>query len=610
MAKTNLVPPLNQWNRSDGGDTTDLTDSFQASEDGMSCSYSVTHENSYLYRNIVTDSIKGHTLKLSVQSFTASDNLGWLHIRLYNADISTYTPMDYYTNEVLFPLEIEINVPGDCGRIQIRFRHVYDSDGIDPPSAMNISGVELYDTYTESLTALNFHKVLEENLPESVTPGTEHVYYTTDGSTVKQFISTKEGMLIQVGGSSAGSDEADKKYKNAYTQLHINERLEDVKTLLRKGHCIIFLVATDIHVRIEDGDVGRYNQVRDLIMVCDQFPVDYICCCGDIMSYCQEWNEMYEPRIEKVKNIFRQARSPWFATRGNHDYNDDDYNPGNNANIIEFDKDSADHLFVTNDVWNRSITSQFNPPSHIKVVFDESNPLCGYFYVDDYIKKHRMIFTDSEETHEDEFGRPYFENGEPNCYISGIETVHQVTWMVDKALDMTGKTDWVVSFYSHTAPYTDRGETDPLEFHGYGSNNPQIRAIIKAFQDGTSLNINYSALDTATHEWRSIPVIKDFSQQGAIKVIGWFAGHVHDDCYKKVDGLNVFVSTCTCAEQRKSWSQDPNGTKLPPERNNADLAMSMNMFIVNKDTRTVNVIKFGSKRDNTIKTSSDYEFEF
>lgn len=618
MAKENLLKPFPYWKKADGGSTTEVTDSFTVSEDGQTVSFTITHESSYIYYNLDTSGIKGHTLELSVGSLGSSDGQAWLQIRLYDAALENYTRIDKKQEDGDFvsgtAFKVAFEVPADCGRIRVCIRHEYASTGVDPAATITASGFSLVDTYTESLTALNFHKVLKENLPETVAAGTQHVYYTTDGVTVKQYISTAEGYLVPVGAEASAGEGGESAYYNAYTQQWIDERRDEIVALTKQGHCIVFAVATDIHVRIEDGDAGRYNQVRDYIMLSEQLPLDYICCCGDIMSYCQDWDEVYEPRIEKIKNIFNQARCPWWATRGNHDYNSDDNGAGgSNENIKDFNKETADRLLTTNEVWHRSITSKLPSAANIKVVFDETHPKFGYFYVDDYAAKHRLIFTNSEETHETELGRPYLgdaSNGEPDCFISGVETEHQVTWLVNKAMDMSGKEDWVVSFYSHTVPYTDRDEENCHEFHGYGGNNPTLRKVIKAFQEGTAVKVSYGLVDVITHEWKTIPIDKDFSSQGPIAVLGWFGGHCHDDCYRKVDGLNVTISTCTCASRRDRWSQDPDTPKLPPERNSTNYAMSVNVFVVNKDMRTIHMIKLGSKRDNAVKTSSDLTFTY
>lgn len=609
MANPNLLPGFSSWIAQSGSGTTDMS-TLSIAQDGLSCSFSVTHESSYIYYNLdaLTD-IRGHTLKLTVGSFTASDNEGWIRLRIYDAEMSTYEQTDFYTSGTTFPLVYDFEVPSDCGRIRIYFAHEYAASGISPAALLSVAGVTLVDNYVASQTLLNFHKILEENLPTRVDPGTQHIYFTTDGSTVKQYIATNDGYLLPVGGAVSSGEEASV-YTNAYTQQHIDERKDEIASLYNAGKCFAFAVATDIHVRIEDGDAGRYNLVRDFIMLSEQLPIDYILCEGDIMSYTQDWDGVFEPRIEKVKNIFTRARCPWWGTRGNHDYNTDDAGFEGNPNIVDWNISNIDELFVSNDVWYRSILAQMNRFAGFEVVFDSGYEKCGYFYVDDLAHKHRIIVCNTFETHETAAGKPYISNDVVDAFVININTKHQVEWLAYEALDMTGKADWVVSFHSHSIPYTDAGTGDTAEFHGYGEDDPQIRALIAAFQNGQSFSGTFGILDPDTHTWYNTAIQKDYSIQGAISVAGWFSGHIHDDCYRKVDGLNMVVSTCTCTDWRKSWTLDPTPSKIPPERNSSNLAMSVNVVIVNTTTKTVNVVKVGSKRNNSIKTSSDYSFTY
>lgn len=614
MANTNLLKPFAEWTKQSASGTTDM-DSFAVSSDGTTLSFTVTDESSYVYLNIATNEIKGHTLKLNLESMSSTDSNSWFQIRLYNADQSDYTSIDKKEADgdysAALPLAIDIAVPSDCGRLRIVIRHEYASSGISPGSTITVKNITLYDTYTESLTALNFHKVLKENLPQKVDAGTQHIFFTTDGTNVEQFIATKEGYLIPVRGTSSSSGNSGEVYSNAYTQQWIDERKADIVSFTKTGHCIVFAVATDIHVRIEDGDAGRYNQVRDFLMVAEQLPIDYICCLGDIMSYCQDYDQIFEPRIEKVKDIFNQARCPWFCVRGNHDYNSDDYNPGGNTNIKEFNKSNMNDYLITNTIWNRSITSQMPEPNSFDIVFDETHHQYGYFYVDDFAHKHRMIFLSTYETHETETGMGYPGNHtKPDCFISGVKTEHQMNWIMNKALDMSRKTDWTVSFFSHMIPYSDVSESDCSEFHGYGGNNSELLAILKAFANGTSVNQAYNVINTDTHDWKIIQITKDFSSQGPIAVTGFYGGHIHDDCDKSVEGIHMNVSTCTCSDQRTDWANDPTPSKIPPERNSSNYAMSMNIFMINTDTRIVKKVKLGSKRDNTNKESSDLTWSY
>ena len=192
MANKNLFPTFDKWTIVNGGGSTEVTDSLAVTGDGYSCSFTVTHEDSYLRYRIQDNDIKnltGHTLLLHVDNFTSTDNQPKIAIRIYtDLDNNVYstTNLRYRDGDALvsMPLDYEIEIPADCQRLDIRFSHDYASQGIDPPATLVIENANLVDTYVENLTTLNFHKVLEENLPASVTPGTQHIYFTTDGSTI------------------------------------------------------------------------------------------------------------------------------------------------------------------------------------------------------------------------------------------------------------------------------------------------------------------------------------------------------------------------------------------------------------------------------------------
>ena len=606
--KKNLLPALKNW-RKEGNAATTIQ--YTAGDD-YSCSWTASSENDYIYAKM-TSGVAGKKLILCCTEFNSSDGEGWILVRAYKAD-DTYTSIVNLEN-ASGSQEIALDVGADITTLRIYFRHCYASAGIDPAATLTLTGVMLYeDIQPESLTALNFHKVLKENLPAKVDAGTQHIYYVTDGTKVQEYIANKEGYLIPVGTDGSAGTGAQTAYANVYTQQHIDERKDEIMKLVNDGHCIVWATATDIHVRIEDGDAGRYNQVRDLIMVTNQLPIDYVLCEGDIMSYCQDWDGVYEPRCDKVRKIFDQCRCPWYVTRGNHDYNDDDNGWQSNPNIQQYTKDNADRFFISDRAWTRTIAAKMPVALQHQVYFDEAHPQNGYFYVDDLEHKHRIVMCNSEETMETDTGHAYVtEDGQVDAYISGVQSLAQVEWLITKAMNFADKpdrADWVVSFHSHTVPYSDMNETDKSEFHGYGWDNPEIRGLVTAFMNGKDLAFKYSVIDVDKHQWQEYQKNCAFSKQGPIKVLGWFGGHCHDDCYRKVDGLNVDISTCTCASRREDWGKDPTPKKMAPERNSTNLAMSMNIFIVNLDKRKINMIKLGSKRDNAVKTSSDLEFTY
>lgn len=589
MAQTNLLPVFQNWTKSGNAETT-----ITYGPNDYSCSYTATTESDYVRTSIVPTALLGKTLKIGYESFTSEDNEQWLNVRSYIAD-GTYT--NIVSNQSPGVTEVEFIVPLDCTELRFYMRHEWDSDGF-PATVVSISNVYMHDAAAISLTAINFHKITKSNLPLSVTAGEEHVYYTTDGTRVEMYITNKSGYVIPVNLDASAPENDD--YYNAYTQQHIDERFADIKALT-KGDYISFAVVTDTHLRAEDGDGERYNQIRDLLMVTKQLPVDYVVCLGDILSQTEAF-DISEPRLAKSSAILKACGVPYFVTRGNHDDNSD------NTNGATLTSD----IVIQNKQWQNDVHKHMCDSFYISIKSPDASPLQGYFFADDEIHKHRMIFINTCEIYTDADGVPHTDQyGALDYATSGLATKQQLEWLINSALDMEGKTDWLVSFYSHMVPYSDAGTADVSEFHAYGSDQPELRQLIQAFKTGSNLvDLAFDVLDTATGEWNTYIVNKNFSAQGPVKVIGYFGGHIHDDCYRKVDGINYFVSTSTCADQRTDWSGDPDPTKLPPERNLTDLAMSVNFVIVDKYAGTVNVIKLGSKRDNAVKTSSDYTFTY
>lgn len=588
MAKENLFPIFKDSVWKKRGNAINIT---YFEDDMYGFTFPCLAESDYLQYNINDGSLNGKTLKVGCTEISCTDSnnkKAWFHIRCYNAENVKTELLDIYSGDTL--LEKEITIPPDTVEVKVYLRANYSSEQYD--GHITFKGVFMYDTSTMSTTSINFHKVLEQNVPQTVQKGTEHVYFSTDGNTAKMYISTIDGKIIPIGAQSNDSGGVSK-YNNAYTQSYIDERKETIKQL-QKSDCITFTVATDIHTRAQDGDGGRHDRCRDFIMLSEQLQLDYIAVTGDIIADKEPF-DVFEYRLEKAKDIFNKCNCPWYATRGNHDYNA---------------PTTADEC-VTNRDWYNSITRNMTSNSIQEIHYNKKHLQGAYHYVDDFATKHRMIFLNVFEMNEDKNGQPVTNNGSLAYTLTGLRSNLQLEWLLNEALNMEGKNDWVVSFYSHGVPFTGKGTEYHSEFHGYGFDNPELRQIVKAFQTGTNIiDLSYSCIDLDTKLWLDYKINKDFTQQGSIDVIGWFGGHTHDDCYAKVDGLNLVVCTCTCHDQRTSWRTEETTVKLPPERNSTDLAMSLNVFVVNKNTRTVNVIKVGSKRDNTIKTSSDYSFTY
>lgn len=591
MANINILPSLRAWKVKSSVDESSVI----YGSDGYSVTWTATSESDYLYTSIINDTLIGATLLFGYTSFTSDDNLQWMEFRSYNSSGNYIAIGSWKSTETLS--ETAITVPLDSVELRVCARHQHDPDGFFDATMLRIEGIYLKVLINESYTTLNFHKVLKKHLPKSVTAGTEHVYYTTDGAKVEMFISNKEGYLIQVNPSISDS-ETEKVYQNAYTQASIDERYEYIMSLLT-GDYIAFLIITDSHLKASDlsKDADRLNQLRDGIMVTEQLPIDYVSCLGDLIAHTETFVNN-EPRLSITSEIFKKYNAPVFSTRGNHDYNFD------KADGITLTPEIA----VTNKQWYNTILKKMSDEKGFKIVYPDGNPLSAYYYVDDKINKHRLIYINSYEVKTKADGAIY---DIEDFSISSLSSKQQLDWLLNDALQMPSSDGWIVSFYSHAVPYSDISTDDISEFHGYGYDNTALRTIIQAFNNGTSVeNLQYDCVDLDTSLWISHTVTISFVEQGPIPIVGFFGGHIHDDCYRKVDGINYFVSNCTCASQRISWNNETSPTKFPPERNKTNLAMSMNLFIIKKATKTVNIIKLGSKRDNNIVTSSDYSFTY
>ena len=149
---------------------------------------------------------------------------------------------------------------------------------------------------------------------------------------------------------------------------------------------------------------------------------------------------------------------------------------------------------------------------------------------------------------------------------------------------MTGKTDWTVAIHAHASPKA-------AEFNRYyAPENESLHGLLQHFKNGTTGTLNF---------WSLGDVVVDFTTQGQINLVGYFTGHTHADGQQEIGGINYSTSNCTAASQRTSWPTYPaESPPLPPEREDYSYsAMSLNCWIINPTTKTVNMVKLGAGND-------------
>lgn len=597
---TNVLPLANGWTAE--GILTNV-----AFANGHSITYDTPNYSSYYYCKIsnVADLI-GHPIEIGAESFSVSNPSSntMFRVSITNTSNVTTNAIALGAGQFVNGYHYTFTIPADTSAVRIYFRQSGDY-----PSTISVSNAFMYnmdeDITPEEPTQgypLGFQKLLEENMPASIDAGTERIIFTQHGLSAHMHITDTDGVIhpVKLNTRSVSDHSYAVSQPGQYCQAFIDAKKDLILQLQRAGDTFTFTQISDIHLRQDDqvGGTSRVNQLRDAVMLTNQIHIDYIAMTGDILAATENrLNTKW--RLKQIMNILKDAGCPTYITRGNHDFCTDWY--GGNAPM------GLDNL-VSNQMWYECVERHME---HRNVHFQPGYEGLGYFYVDMPNIKHRAIFVTSYEYWDDENGYPMLPRDDylpGSSEIAGVcSTLQQFQWLMSDAFHMEGKPGWSISFYSHQIPYTDRG-TSSYEFHHYGGDAPEFREVVKYLQNGTATTGYFPCMDRRDGSWITVPYNTSyFATQGPIPIVGFFAGHIHDDCYKKVDGLNCCVITSSCSDQRKNWrGQDDNPTKIGPPRNKSSLAMSMNVYIVNQTNRTVNMVKVGSERAG----GSDYSFTF
>ena len=260
----------------------------------------------------------------------------------------------------------------------------------------------------------------------------------------------------------------------------------------------------------------------------------------------------------------KHADCPVYAVKGNHDSCDGTDNKADRITAKEFYL----HANARGEKYG--------------MVTDPEHPYAGYYYVDFPRQKIRMVCLNTTEIKEDV---DILTCTNSQLVWAGIKSTYQVEWVRDVALRVPE--GWAVMMVSHIPPITgaDLGVTDTGDyadtgapFHNRGIKSPAIVALCKAFAEGTSGTANVT-------ESGSVKIDYDFTEQGAREFIGHFCGHVHEDSLSVYNGMNYVVVNSTTPTKRWATSLD---------RTASTDKLSLNSFIINRATRTVECIKIGA----------------
>ena len=325
--------------------------------------------------------------------------------------------------------------------------------------------------------------------------------------------------------------------------------LIDVNTLT-------FSVLTDIH---NTDSVAIRSSAEIFGVITEYCDHDFLANLGDLIPGNFDKPKSLRQANDVMQLVNQHAKCPHYVIRGNHDVNDYEL-------ALVPTEDEKVSRFITNKEWYQVTTKK---SEKYGIVQDPDNIYAGYYYVDNQKQKIRSIFLNTSETKDG-----LMSSSDYTWW--GVQSEKQLKWFANVALNLQGKADWAVMIFSHIPPFSN-------EFiHNHGVNRIAVREISESFLHGSSGNAPTSN--------PSFPRVSfDFSEQGPRELIGHFVGHVHDDYYEKINGVNYFISTSGTPYQKYDTA--------PPRSQNGLDTLSMNTMVVNREKRQVDVIKTGSGKD-------------
>ena len=264
---------------------------------------------------------------------------------------------------------------------------------------------------------------------------------------------------------------------------------------------------------------------------------------------------------------------PVYAVRGNHDVNMD-YKIGTDPETGKAIYSTADRI-TDEEFYDHAIAH-----NEATIVTDPANPYGGYYYVDFSKQKIRMICLNTTEIRKDV---DILNSTKSEFQRNGAFSIEQLTWIANTALQVPE--GWAVMMISHIPPIkgadvgVENETTADAPFHTRGIKNNALTTICEAFLAGEKGSVKVPQNGNKTISY-------DFTALKDVEFIGHFSGHVHEDSVSQYNGITYVVVNCTTPQKR--WD-----TSLDREAG-TETALSLNSFIIDRDTRTVECIKVGT----------------
>ena len=290
--------------------------------------------------------------------------------------------------------------------------------------------------------------------------------------------------------------------------------------------CLNFAFITDLHINGYYGGEEATQTLDLFVKAVNEMFVDFSVFGGDLYSaYDLDYPSGIATADRSIEYLGK-VNGLFLPVKGNHDSNakfmalaDASNLDWDNVTYYIYSNASHGYVAVTEETWDGKaplhygsfpdMTQAFSSSEYYtlmqsrlgeSVTVDEDNPFSAWYYKDFDRYKIRVIVLDA------------FDAGDGETI--GIHG-SQLKWIAEHALDLSGKTDWQVIFFSHY--YAESGT--------YAT---KFKEVTDAFISGGSVSgtlngVSYSA---------------DYSSQGEGTIVALIHGHRHADRYTNDFGYN------------------------------------------------------------------------
>lgn len=279
-------------------------------------------------------------------------------------------------------------------------------------------------------------------------------------------------------------------------------------------------------------------------------------------------NDLKQP-MEEFDNLFLVV--------GNHDYN--------NISELSVDRQPKGSIIPKKTIYN--LLGKFHKDD---CVWGSKEGM--YYYKDFKEAKIRMVFLNTLDKPEEWVTIDGVEY-EKYPWLPNIVSAEQVDWLIDTALNFTDKNDraeWAVIICSHVTP-APNVPGNSASIGALQNENQQgivISKVVEAFIAGTSEALSYT--DNQYGGSATINRNADFTSQGAMQLIGWFAGHTHHDYKVTINGVTYITTLCGYY----SSGVDENYISMQKDTYSE---FAVDLLMVDKSARKAIVKRYGAGED-------------